>query len=119
MELTIYCQCDRCNSSYYGETESQLKVRSGEHIEISPLTFKNTEPSKGIRYVIIIYHVIQTLSFDESTILAHENEKYLFEIKESLLIKHDQPALNKNISSATFHLCNTILMSLVSFYCEN
>ena len=30
----------RCNSSYYGETERQSKVRSGEHIGISPLTFK-------------------------------------------------------------------------------
>ena len=82
MELTIYCQCNRCNSSYYGETESQLKVRSGEHIEISPLTFKNTEPSKGIRYVIIIYHVIQTLSFDESTILAHENKSIYLKLKK-------------------------------------
>ena len=34
----------RCNSSYYGETERHLKVRSGEHIGISPLTFKKTKP---------------------------------------------------------------------------
>ena len=33
----------RCNSSYYGETERQSKVRSGEHIGISPLTFKKME----------------------------------------------------------------------------
>ena len=26
--------CGRCNSSYYGETEKHLKVRSGEHIGI-------------------------------------------------------------------------------------
>ena len=38
--------CGRCNSTYYGETDRQLKVRSGEHIEISPLTFKKTKPSK-------------------------------------------------------------------------
>ena len=38
--------CRRCNSSYYGETERQLKVRSGEHIGISRLTFKKTKPSK-------------------------------------------------------------------------
>ena len=29
---------------------------------------------------------------------------YLLEIKESLLIKRDQPVLNKNISSTTLHL---------------
>ena len=32
-------QCERCNASYYGETDRHLKVRSGEHIGISPLTF--------------------------------------------------------------------------------
>ena len=29
----------RCNSSYYSETDTHLKVNSGEHIGISPLTF--------------------------------------------------------------------------------
>ena len=38
--------CGRCNSTYYGETDRHLKVRSGEHIGISPLTFKKTKPSK-------------------------------------------------------------------------
>ena len=38
--------CGRCNSSYYGETERHLKVRSGENIGISPFTFKKTKPSK-------------------------------------------------------------------------
>ena len=35
-----------CNSSYYGETNRHLKVRSGEHIVISPWTFKKVQPSK-------------------------------------------------------------------------
>ena len=38
--------CGRCNSSYYGQTETHLKVRSSEHVGISPLTFKKTKPSK-------------------------------------------------------------------------
>ena len=38
--------CGRCNSTCYGETDRHLKVRSGEHIGISPLTFKKTKPSK-------------------------------------------------------------------------
>ena len=38
--------CGRCNSTYYGETDRHLKVRSGEHIETSLLTFKKTKPSK-------------------------------------------------------------------------
>ena len=36
----------RCNSSCYGETDRYLKVRSGEHIGISPLTFRKVKPSK-------------------------------------------------------------------------
>ena len=36
----------RCNSSYYGETETHLKVRSDEHMGTSPLTFKRVKPSK-------------------------------------------------------------------------
>ena len=38
-------KCGRCNSVYYGETNRHLKVRSGEHIGISPLAFKKTKPS--------------------------------------------------------------------------
>ena len=47
-------------------------------------------------------------SFDELTILAHRNKKYLLEIKESLLIKRDQPAWKKNIISAKQHLFDTV-----------
>ena len=38
-------QCGRCYASYYRETDRHLKVRSGEHIGISPLTFKKVKPS--------------------------------------------------------------------------
>ena len=38
-------QCGRWNVSYYGETEKHLKVTSGEHINISPLTFKKVKQS--------------------------------------------------------------------------
>ena len=65
-----------CNSSYNGETEKHLKVRSGEHIRISPLTFKKTKPSKESS---IRDHLLQcdyNSSSDDSTILAHGNKKY-------------------------------------------
>ena len=38
--------CGRCNSTYYGETNRHLKVRSEEDIGIPPLPFKKTKPSK-------------------------------------------------------------------------
>ena len=43
-------------------------------------------------------------SFDDFTILAQGTDKFLLEIKESLLIKHNEPILNKNISSAPLFL---------------
>ena len=100
--------CGRCNSSCYGEAERCLKVRSGKHIGISPLTSKKTKPSKesSIRDQLLQYD--NNLSFDELTILLHKNSKYLLETKESLLIKRDQPVLNKNISLPTLHLFDTV-----------
>ena len=40
MSCDVYkFQCGRCNASYYGETDRHLKIRLGEDIGISPLTF--------------------------------------------------------------------------------
>ena len=91
-------------SSYYRETDRHLKVRSGEHIGISPLTFRKVKPSKEsvIRDHLLNCNNIQ--SFDEFTILAYRYQKYILEIKNSLLIKRNRPVLNKNISSAKLFL---------------
>ena len=92
--------CGRCNSSYYNETDRHLKVRSGEHIGISPLTFGKVKPSKesAIRDYLITCNNIP--SFDEFTILAYGHHEYILEIKESLGSRRDRPVLNKNINSA-------------------
>ena len=46
MSYVVYkSQCGRCNAFYYGETDRHLKIRSGEHIGISPLTFKKVKLS--------------------------------------------------------------------------
>ena len=96
--------CGSCKSSYYGETDRHLKVRCGEHIGISPLTSKKIKPSKesAIRDHLLICNNVP--SFDEFSILAHGNNRFVLEIKESLLIKRDKPVSNKNISSARLFL---------------
>ena len=98
--------CGKCYFSYHGETERHLKVRSGEHLGISPLIFKKTKPPKES---FIRDHLLQcdNPSFDEFTLLAHGTKKDLLEIKENILIKRDQPVLNKN-SSAMLHLFDRI-----------
>ena len=93
----------KCKSSYYGEMDRHLKFRCGEHIGISPLTSKK-KPSKesAIRDHLLICNNVP--SFDEFSILAHGNNKFVLEIKESLLIKRDKPVSNKNISCARLFL---------------
>ena len=97
-------QCGRCNSSYYGETDRHLKVRCGEHIGVSPKTFNKIKPSdeSSVREHLLFCN--HDPSFDYFTILVHGTNKFLLEIKESLLIKRDKPELNKNISSAPLYL---------------
>ena len=92
--------CGRCNSTYYGETDGHLKVRSREHTELSPLTFKKTKPSKESATHDHLLNCNNIPSFEEFTILTNGNNKFILE----LLIKQDRPILNKNISSAKLFL---------------
>ena len=66
--------CDRGNSSYYGETERNLKVRSGEHIGIAMLTFKKTKPYKESSIHDHFLGCDNNPSFDKHTIFAHGNK---------------------------------------------
>ena len=83
-----------------GETDRHLKVRSGEHIGISPLTFKKTRPLKESAIQDHLLNCNKIPSLGEFTILTNGNNKFVLEIKESLLTKRDRSILNKNISSA-------------------
>ena len=53
-------QCGRFNASYYGETERHLKIRSGEHISISPLSFKKLSRQPRVQYMTTFCFVIMT-----------------------------------------------------------
>ena len=97
-------QCGRYNASYYGETDRHLKIRLEEHIGISPLTFKKVKLSAKSSIHDYLLFCNHDRSFDDFTILAQGTNKFLLEIKESLLIKHGKPMLNKNISSAPLFL---------------
>ena len=81
---------------------------SEEHIGISPLTFLKVKLSaeSSIRgHLLFCNH---DPSFDDLTILAQGTNKFLLEIKESLLIKRDKPIINKNISSAPLFLFDKV-----------
>ena len=79
--------CRRCNSSYYDETDRHLRVRAGEHIGLSPLTFKKYKPSKESAVRDHLLFCDNDPSFEEFSVLAKASSKLSLEIKESLLIK--------------------------------
>ena len=80
-----------------------MNVRIGEHIGISPLTRRQVKPknSSVADNLLLCNH---SASYDNFSILTHENKKFLLELKESLLIMRDKPSLNKNITSALLYL---------------
>ena len=67
--------------------DRHLKIRSGDHIGILPLTFKKTKPSKESAIHDQFLNCNNILSFEEFTILTNRNNKFNLDIKESLLIK--------------------------------
>ena len=96
-----------CNESY-GESIRHLDIRSGEHMGVSPRTAKKVKPIKSNAVGDHLLHCSYLPSFDNFSILAHENKKFLLEIKESLLIMRDKPSLNRNISSAPLYLFDKV-----------
>ena len=97
-----------CNESYYGESIRHLDIRSGEHIGVSPLTGKKVKPSNNSAICDHLLHCNFLPSFDNFSVLAHENKKYLLEIKESLIIMRDKPSLNRNINSSPLYLFDKV-----------
>ena len=68
------------------------------------MTFRKVKPLKESAILDHVLNCNNMPSFDEFTILAYGHDKYILEIKDSLLIKRDRPVLNKNISCAKLFL---------------
>ena len=96
----------RSNSLYNGETDRLLKVRSGEHIGISPLTFREVKSTKESVFHNHLLNCNSIPCFDEFTVLTYGHHQYILELKEGLLINLDRLVLNKNISSTKLFLCH-------------
>ena len=96
-------QCGLCNYSYYGECIRHLDIRSGEYKAVSPLTGRKVKPVINSAVLDHSLHCNYLSSFDNFSILYHENKKFLFEIKESVLIMRDKSSLNRNLNSTPSH----------------
>ena len=90
-------RCSNCNVTYYGKTFCHFYTRVDVHLGISNLTGKRL---KNVKQFVISDHLLQcncTINFDNFDILAAEASKFKLLLRESLLIKHDKPILNRTI----------------------
>ena len=91
--------CSNCKVTYYGKTYHHFFTRAAEHMGISNLTGKRL---KCVKQSAVSDHLLEcncSIDFDHFDILASDANKFRLLIKESLLIKRDQPQLNKTIKS--------------------
>ena len=65
---------------------------------MSPLTGRRVKPSNNSAICDHLLHSNFLSCFDNFSVLARENKKYLLEIKERLLIMRDKPSLNRIIN---------------------
>ena len=103
--------------NYYGECVRHLAVRSGEPIGISPLTNKRVQPRKDSDVCHHFLNYNYSPTFEDFSILCHENKKYLLELKESLLIMRDRPSMNRKVRSAPLYLFESVLVTLFAVLC--
>jgi hypothetical protein len=101
--------CANCKVSYIGCTARYWEKRLEEHTHISALTGK---PLSGVQVFAPLQHVKNAkcnpsgpkVTRDDFEILGYEKNKYLLQIKESILIKKDNPEINGTITSVPLYL---------------
>ena len=96
--------CGRCNATYYSETCWHLSIRVGEHSGVSLLTGKILKSKKSTAvkdHMLFCDHIV---SIDNFKNLATSDSDFHVKVKESLLISHDEPILNKNEMSLCLYL---------------
>ena len=98
--------CINCNIDYYGKTKRQFEVRRSEHLGISIKTGKalkyNPKSTTAVKEHLRECDHVGTA--DNFKIIGSATSDHHLCIKESLLIKRDRPALNKNVYSTPLYL---------------
>ena len=94
-------KCGHCNMTYIGKTTRHLLVRMSEHLGISYITRKdrkyNDKQTTAIReHIRLCKH---SGDFSNFEIVSQANTDFELLLKESLLVGHEQPFLNKQVKS--------------------
>ena len=97
--------CAKCNLSYVGCTKRFWETRLQEHTHVSGLTGK---PLHGMQMFAPMQHVRAEchvkVKRDNFKIIGHEKDRYLLQLKESIIISTERTQLNGNIASVPLHL---------------
>ena len=97
-------KCGTCNDTYIGKTKRHQKTRFCEHFGISALTGKRV---KTVKPSAISDHR-ETCNFENDmdcfTVIGGDSNNWNLLLKESLLIKRDNPVLNAKIASVPLKL---------------
>ena len=96
-DIVYRCMCSNCKVTYYRKTYRHVFTRAADHMVISNLTGKRL---KFTKQSAVSNHLLEwncSIDLDHLDILASDTNRFRIFIKESLLIKRDQPQLNKTI----------------------
>ena len=95
--------CDKCNLAYIGKTFRHFKVRVFEHLGLSLRTGKKYSYNpKNSNNTAVLNHINcckPDSSFKNFKIIGSAQNDYHLRLKESLLIKLNNPLLNKSVQS--------------------
>ena len=97
--------CAKCNLSYVGCTKRFWETRLQEHTHVSALTGK---PLHSMQIYAPMQHsrvsCHEKVKREDFEIIGSEKDKYLLQVKESIIITTERTQLNGNIASVPLHL---------------
>ena len=112
--------CSNCMVTIYGKTFRHFYTRVAEHMGIFNLIGKRL---KNVKQSAISDHLLQynyAINFKDFSILATNCNKFKLLLRETLLVKHDKPILNRTIKSfpLKLFLIKMIVLIPISHDCQ-
>ena len=94
-DIVYRCICSKFKVTYYGQIYRHFFTRAAERMSISNLSEKRL---KCVEQSVVSDYLLESncsINFDHFDFLASDANKFRLFIKESLLIKRDQPQMKK------------------------
>ena len=94
-----------CAASYIGRTYRHFKAGVSEHQGVSPRTGKPVKVTLLLVTLSARDHMLvcdHKVLYEDFKFLGNESNRYLFELKERLFIKRDQPSLVRTYTRRSY-----------------